>query len=118
MSTKKEDRKSEERRKPEERKLHDVGISDVTTPSAAPARSAPVRSAAVAPVKPKPLTNETVTALPKITLDVYLLAKGVRPDQTAGFRRWMKSRKVRRQTMPEWEVVWTEFQTRPITNRR
>lgn len=55
-----------------------------------------------------------VKALPKVTLDVYLLAKQVKPDQTAGFRRWMKGRKVRRQTMVEWDAMWKEFHERPI----
>lgn len=77
-------------------------------------KSEPIRSA----VRERSASSEPIRALPRLTLDVYLLAKGIKPDQTAGFRRWMKDRKVRRQTMPEWEVLWNEFQARPVTNRR
>jgi hypothetical protein len=102
-------------------KKREVGTVEVPKPKVE-AKPAPI-AAKPAP-KPQPKSQsrsvvvEEVKTLPKVTLDVYLLAKGVKPDQTAGFRAWMKNRKVRRQTMTEWDAMWGVFQARPVTNRR
>lgn len=68
---------------------------------------------------PKPAVSprnkvERLRALPRITLDVFLLASGKRADQSAGFRRWAKRNTVKRQTMPEWEKLWETFLQRPM----
>lgn len=120
---KSEDSKSEksERRPPEEKKMREPGITEIPMPKMPALKSKPTpekKPASKVRSKSKSVDVEPVKALPKVTLDVYLLAKGVKPDQTAGFRRWMKNRKVRRQTVLEWDTSWAEFQARPITNRR
>lgn len=51
--------------------------------------------------------------LPAVDLTVYLTASGKRPDQTAGFRRHALSRRLSKRTIPEWDVLWHEFQRRP-----
>lgn len=124
--------KTEPRREAPKKKLGEPGVSDVAVPKVeAPApKATPKETKTDDKPKPKPkkkapafksksvVKDEPVKSLPKVTLDVYLLAKGIKPDQTAGFRRWMKGRKVRRQTMPEWDATWTEFHDRPVTSRR
>jgi hypothetical protein len=52
--------------------------------------------------------------LPRVTVTVYLLSRGLREDQLAGFRRWVAGRKLRRLTVPEWDALWTDFQARPV----
>lgn len=64
---------------------------------------------------PRPhTTSAPLRALPRVNLDVYLLACGKKADQTAGFRRWAKKNTVRRQTIPEWEKLWETFVSRPM----
>ena len=52
---------------------------------------------------------------PIVGIGTYLsLAKRQRGDLNAGFRRWIKTRKVRRRTTAEWDVLWSEYQGRSI----
>ena len=49
-----------------------------------------------------------------ISLDVYLKVSGFRSDQTAGFRRWISSYKVGKQTKARWQELWDQFLRRPV----
>ncbi len=49
-----------------------------------------------------------------VTLDVYAKVSGIRPDQLAGFRRWVTSRKVSKQTLAEWRELREQFLRRPV----
>lgn len=79
-------------------------------PKATPKKESEAKDDAPKEEPPK----EKPRILPKVNLSVYLATCGRKPDQTAGFRRWMKGRKVRRQTIPEWNQMWETFQNRPV----
>jgi hypothetical protein len=49
-----------------------------------------------------------------VTLDVYAKVSGIRPDQLGGFRRWVTSRKVSKQTLAEWRGLHEQFLRRPV----
>jgi len=83
--------------------------TSMLTPSELPPKKAePAPEPAKEPAKEKP------RILPKVKLAVFLATCGKKADQTAGFRRWVKGRKVRRQTIPEWHHMWETFQNRPV----
>ena len=50
----------------------------------------------------------------RITLDVFLIVSKIRPDQSAGFRRWLLSRKLGPQTVEQWRALRAEFDATPV----
>jgi hypothetical protein len=49
-----------------------------------------------------------------ITLEVWLISSGMKPDQTAGFRRFARTRKLAARTAPEWMQAYREFSSRLV----
>lgn len=60
---------------------------------------------------PQPDDTKSATQL---DLAIFLKVSGKRPDQTAGFRRWISSRKVGKQTLQGWQELWTQFLASPV----
>ena len=52
---------------------------------------------------------------PEAHFDVttYIAISKKSAHSTPGFRRWIRSRKVRRMTKAEWDVLWHEYMTAP-----
>lgn len=59
----------------------------------------------------KPHDTNTATEL---ELAIFLKVSGKRPDQSAGFRRWISSRKVGKQTLQGWQELWAQFLSSPV----
>ena len=51
---------------------------------------------------------------PELDFDIFVKVSGKRPDQTAGFRRWISSRKVGKQTLQGWLELWRQFLESPV----
>lgn len=49
-----------------------------------------------------------------ITLDAFIKIEKLKPQDVAGFRRWVRSGKVRRRTVQEWRDLRVSFQTRTV----
>lgn len=49
----------------------------------------------------------------RISLDVFLAITKTKTVDSAGFRLWIKSRKVRRMTRAEWHSLLGEYRTMP-----
>ncbi len=107
----------------------EIGRREVLVPDPSPEEVTPVESQPAKPALEPETETDTETGdsktkaeapkekpriLPKVKLNVFLATCGKRVDQTAGFRRWMKGRKVRQQTIPEWHQMWETFQNRPV----
>ena len=63
------------------------------------------------------MSNQTASfvASPVIGIETFLTLVGRgRTDKSAGFRHWIKTRKVRRRTKVEWDSLWAEYQNRSI----
>jgi hypothetical protein len=83
-----------------------VGDAPKAAPVSAPASLAAPASAPAALLaehKPDP-----------VTLEVWLLTSGMKPDQMAGFRRWAKSCKLGPRVALDWERAHREFLARPV----
>lgn len=60
-------------------------------------------------------THDVQTSEPaRVTLDVFLILAKIRPDQSAGFRRWLRSRKLGPQTVEQWRALRAEFDATPV----
>lgn len=50
----------------------------------------------------------------KVTLDEFVKIEKLKPHEVAGFRRWIRSGKVRRRAVQEWRDLRTSFMTRTV----
>ena len=51
---------------------------------------------------------------PLLSFLVFAKVSGKRPDQIAGFRRWVSSRSVGQQTLAQWKNLLAEFSQCPV----
>lgn len=58
--------------------------------------------------------NDSTSSVAPISIDVFVKVSGFRVDQLAGFRRWVSSRKVGKQTVAEWRQLHEQFLRRPV----
>jgi hypothetical protein len=58
--------------------------------------------------------NDSTSSGTMVSIDVFVKVSGLRADQLAGFRRWVSSRKVGKQTVAGWRELHEQFLRRPI----
>lgn len=67
------------------------------------------------PVPPAaPARGGLVVMPPRINFTVWAKVSGIRPDQTAGFQQFARSKKLKERTAVEWAAAYREFLTRPV----
>ena len=59
------------------------------------------------------MPKDTGRVLSPVPLKVFLVACGIKSDQTAGFAAYVKRMKFGPRTMPEWQRSFDEFMQKP-----
>ena len=62
---------------------------------------------------PKVTVSTPLASAVRLNLLTFLGVTGVKPDQAAGFIRWMTTQKHTVLTLDRWKEVWTAFQKMP-----
>lgn len=61
-------------------------------------------------------SNESLPeeALPLVPLDVFIAVSGQKPDQMAGFSRWVQRSRIGPQTVVGWKKILEQYANRPV----
>lgn len=86
-----------------------------TIPETAPETIPETKAAASVVAKPRPVQPlGDLTEGARVELRVYLASCGDKPDQVAGFARWVRKQDLGAKTIPAWRELRAEFNQRPV----
>ena len=66
---------------------------------------------------PEPAPTEAAPpapAAPAVRFEVFAAASGIRADQLAGFKSWVRQQKLGPRSMSEWRSTLADFQSKPV----